>query len=76
MKPKNRIIDYLLITGFAWGLYLTWLIPFQLWWVGMNWSQFTTWIIWGTILEMIVSYPTTKLCIRVCPKITRWVETL
>ncbi len=74
MELIKRIIDYLLITGFVWGMYLAWLIPFQLYWVGLEWDQFTTWIIWGTVLEMIFTYPIAKTSIKYGPKITAWVE--
>ena len=74
MNKKQRLFDYVLITGFVWGMYLIWLIPFQLLWVGMPWDMFVTWITWGTLLEMIFTYPIAKMAIRYGPKITKWVE--
>ena len=76
MKLKHRVIDYCLITSFVWGMYLLWLIPFQLLWVQMTWDMFVTWILWGTVLEMIFTYPISKTAIRFGPKITRWTESL
>lgn len=51
-------------------MYLTWLIPFQLFWVGLEWDEFITWLRDGTILEMIFSYPIGKTAIRLGP----WVK--
>ena len=64
----------MIVTGFVWGLYLTWLIPFQLYWVGMPWDMFITWLTVGTVLEMIFSYPLTLVIVRVVPKITKYFE--
>ncbi len=72
MNPKQRLLEYCLLTGFVWGMYLTWLIPFQLWWVGLDWDQFTIWLIWGTVLEMFFTYPIAKTAIKHGPKITEW----
>ena len=70
MKLSYRVLDYLTLTLFVWGLYLIWLIPFQLIWVGMSWDMFVTWIIWGSILEMIFTYPIIKAVAKYAPKIT------
>ncbi len=72
MNPKQRLLEYLLLTGFVWGMYLAWLIPFQLWGVGLEEDEFWTWLIWGTILEMFFTYPITKMAIKHGPKITEW----
>lgn len=74
MQLRYRILEYFTITTFVWGLYLTWLIPFQLWWVGLSWDQFTLWLGVGTILEMIFAYPLTKVIVFVTPKITEYFE--
>jgi len=55
-------------------MYLLWLIPFQLWWVGLEWDEFTTWVIWGTVLEMIFTYPIVKISIKYGLKITIYWE--
>ncbi len=70
MKLKFRFFEYLCITSFVWGLYLIWLIPFQLYWVGMPWDMFVTWFVWGTIAEYIVAYPIAKAIVWGVPKIT------
>ncbi len=72
VNPKQRLLEYCLLTGFVWGMYLAWLIPFQLWWVGLEEDEFTTWLIWGTVLEMFFTYPITKMALRHGPKITEW----
>lgn len=69
---KARVFDYLLITGFGWGMYLIWLIPFQIFWVKLDWNQFFDWLIFGTILELFFTYPIMKTMNRVGPKITTW----
>ena len=75
MGHKRRgLIKYLLVTNFVWGLYLAWLVPFQLLIVGLNWDQFTKWIILGTIAEFFVAYIIAKACVKYVPKIERWVE--
>lgn len=74
MNKIQRVIDYCLITGFVWGMYLIWLIPFQLWWVGLEWDEFVTWLTWGTVLEMFFTYPISKTVIKYGPRITSWVE--
>ena len=74
MNPKQRLIDYLLITGFVWGMYLTWLIPFQLFAIHLTWEQFVDWVVYGTLLEMLFTYPIAKAVAKYSPKITKWVE--
>lgn len=74
MNPKQKLISYFLITNFVWGMYLVWLIPFQLFVVGLNWEQFTTWIILGTIAEFFVAWIIAKACVRYVPKIEKYVE--
>ena len=76
MKTPNRILEYFLITGTTWCLYLLWLIPFQLIWVGMPWDMFIVWLKWGTVLEMIFTYPIIKTMIKIGPKITKWCDNL
>ena len=68
----NWVLDYFLITGLTWILYLLWLIPFQLFYVKMPWDMFKKWIIVGTIAEMIFTYPIVKFMIWVGPQITDW----
>ena len=63
MRLRHRFGEYITLTSFIWGLYLIWLIPFQLWWVGMDWEQFKTWLIWGTFFEYIIAYPIGKAII-------------
>jgi len=70
LQLRFRLLEYLTITGFVWSLYLMWLIPFMLLWVGMPWDNFIVWIRDGTILELIFAYPLTKIIVRVSPKIT------
>ena len=74
MNARQRITDYLLITGFVWGMYLIWLIPFQLFLIGLTWEQFLQWVFYGTLLEMIFTYPIAKAVAKYSPKITGWVE--
>ncbi len=76
MDLKRRIVDYFLITSFVWGMYLLWLIPFQLYWIQLSWEQFTDWVIYGTMLEMVFTYPIAKMVTRYAPRITKWVENL
>lgn len=76
LKFQFRLLDYIIITSFVWGMYLLWLIPFQLLWVGMPWDMFVTWILWGTMLEMIFTYPIVKMSVRYAPKITLYFQRL
>lgn len=76
MELKKRVLDYFLITSFVWGMYLAWLIPFQIFWIKLTYSQFMDWIIYGTMLEMIFTYPIAKAIAKYSPKITGWVEKL
>ena len=73
-NPKQRIVEYLIITGFVWGMYLAWLIPFMLYWVQVEWDEFVNWLITGTVFEMVFTYPIAKMSIRYGPKITKWVK--
>jgi len=68
----NYLVDYFLITGLTWILYLLWLVPFQLFYVKMTWEQFKKWLIVGTVAEMIFTYPIVKFMIWVGPQITDW----
>ncbi len=74
MNKRQWVIDYALITSFVWGMYLVWLIPFQLFLIGLTWEQFTDWIIYGTMLELIFTYPIAKAVAKYSPKITSWVK--
>jgi len=74
LNKKQRLVDYLIITGFVWGMYLAWLIPFMLLWVQMPWDLFINWLVTGTILEMIFTYPIAKAVAKYSPKITEWVK--
>lgn len=74
MRLHFRLAHYLIVTTFVWSLYLIWLIPFMLFWVGMPWDQFVVWIVHGTILEMIFAYPLTLVIVHVTPKITKYFE--
>ncbi len=74
MNLSQRVIDYLLITGFVWGMYLIWLIPFMLFWVQIEWDEFVNWLVVGTIFEMMFTYPIAKAVSKYSPKITHYVE--
>jgi len=74
MTPKQRIVEYLIITGFVWGMYLIWLIPFQYYRVGLTDAQLIHWLLEGTAYEMVFTYPIAKMSIRFGPKITKWVK--
>lgn len=74
MNKRQRLLSYFLITNFTWGLYLVWLIPFQLYVVGLNWDQFITWIVLGTIAEFFVAYIIAKTIVKYVPRIETWVE--
>lgn len=76
MDIRKRVLDYFLITSFVWGMYLLWLIPFQIFWIKLTYSQFIDWIIYGTMLEMMFTYPIAKAIAKYSPKITKWVEAL
>lgn len=76
MKLKYRLLEYLTVTGFTWGVYLTWLIPFQWIVVGLNWHQFITWLWIGTIAEMFAAYPIVKVLVKYVPKITAFYQRL
>ena len=62
------------ITSFVWGMYLIWLIPFQLLWVGMPWDMFVTWFVWGTLAEYVVAYPIAKAIVKWVPSITLYCQ--
>ena len=74
LTPKQRIIEYLMITGFVWGMYLIWLIPFQYYRVGLTDAQLIHWLLEGTAYEMVFTYPIVKISIKYGPKITEWVK--
>lgn len=65
-------MEYFLYTSFVWGMFLVWLIPFQLYVVGLSMEQFWTWFILGTASEMVVSYPISKAILWGAPRITNW----
>jgi len=74
LNLKQRLVDYLIITGFVWGMYLVWLIPFMLFWVQIEWDEFVNWLTVGTLFEMIFTYPIAKAVAKYSPKITSWVK--
>lgn len=74
MELRKRILDYFLITSFVWAMYLAWLIPFMLFYIGLEWDQFINWLVTGTLFEMVFTYPIAKAIAKYSPKITGWVE--
>lgn len=70
MKLQYRLLDYLSITSFVWGMYLLWLVPFQIFWIKLDATQFADWLFYGTILEYMFSYPIAKAIAKYAPKIT------
>ena len=74
MNLRQRFVDYLIITSFVWAMYLAWLIPFMLFWVQMDWDRFVNWLVTGTMLEMVFTYPIAKAVAKYSPKITSWVK--
>jgi len=70
------VLDYFVITGLTWILYLMWLVPFQLFYVKMDMPMFKKWIIVGTIAEMIFTYPIVKFMIWSGPQISDWINNL
>lgn len=73
---RFKIGDYFTITGIVWGIYLIYLIPFMLFWVGIDWDTFIVWLRDGTILQMIFTYPMAKIITKLTPKITLYWQTL
>ena len=51
-------------------MYLAWLIPFMLFWVGLDYDTFMNWLITGTALEVVFTYPIAKMTAKYAPKIT------
>jgi len=74
MNIRQRVVDYTLITSFVWGMYLCWLIPFQLFLIGLTWEQFIDWLVYGTLLELLFTYPIAKAVAKYSPKITKYIE--
>ncbi len=74
MELRKRILDYFLITSFVWAMYLAWLIPFMLFYIGLEWDQFINWLVTGTLFEMVFTYPIAKAIAKYSPRITAWVE--
>jgi len=76
LNKRQRLIEYILMTCFVWGMYLVWLVPFQIFFVGMNYEMFMTWLVWGSIAEMFVAYPIAKAILKYGPKITKFSLTI
>jgi len=72
MTLKQRLIEYISITMFVWSLYLIWLLPFQKYLVDMSDEQLFNWLVYGTIIEFVLTYFIIKITLVVSPKITRW----
>jgi len=70
MRIKYRFGEYMSVTSFVWGLYLLFLIPFQLLIIGMPWEMFTRWLTLGTMIEFVIAYPIAKTLVWGVPKIT------
>ncbi len=78
LKYQYRLAEYLTLTSFVWFLYLIWLVPFMLYWVGLedDMDRFMNWLITGTIFNMILTYPIVKASIKYGPKITLYWDKL
>ena len=72
MSPKQRFVDYACITMFVWTLYLIWLLPFQFLFNHFTYEQLWNWLVYGTALEFVFTYPIAKTVVVVAPKITKW----
>ena len=74
MKGLQWLVDYCLITSFVWGMYSIFMVPFMIFWVQLDWNEFWNWLIGGTVIDMIATYPITKVAIKYGPGITSWVK--
>lgn len=74
MTPKQRILEYFIITGIVWLFYAT-LLPIYFYFVfSWTWDDVLTWWITGTPVEFILAYPLGKILQKTAPKISNWIN--
>ena len=75
MNKKQRLLDYLLLTGFVWIYYALVLPPvFFIPFFGWGLDEIIKWWIFGSPIEFVIAYPLAKMIVHVQPKITKWVQ--
>ena len=75
MNKKQRLLDYLLLTGFVWIYYALVLPPvFFIPFFGWGLDEIIKWWIFGSPIEFVIAYPLAKMIVYVQPKITKWVQ--
>ena len=75
MTPKQRLLDYLLLTGFVWIYYALVLPPvFFIPFFGWGMDEIIKWWVYGSPIEFLIAYPLAKMVVKIQPKITKFVE--
>ncbi len=74
MKLKQRLIEYMVIVGIAYGLYSVILTPLFYFSIGLTIDQILTWLWQGFLVDLFVAYPTGKLIIHARNKLRKYID--
>jgi len=75
MNLKQRLVEYLLLTGFVWIYYALVLPPvFFIPFFGWGMDEIVKWWVYGSPIEFLIAYPLAKMIVKIKPKIDKIVE--
>ena len=77
MNLKQRLVEYLLLTGFVWIYYALILPPvFFIPFFGWGLDEIIKWWVYGSPIEFLIAYPLAKMIVKIKPKIDKIVENM
>jgi len=74
LKPRKRLIEYLLIVGISYTTYAVILTPIFYYSIGLTIDQIISWLWQGFAVDLFVAYPAGKMIIWARKKISRWID--
>ena len=67
----SKVVEYLIITPIFACAYLAVTIPWMLYVIKLDGTQFQEWIWESILIDLIVAYPVAKLVMKIKPKIDK-----
>ena len=74
MKPRKRLIEYLLIVGISYATYACILAPLFYFSIGLTIDQIIAWLWQGFVVDLFVAYPAGKLIIWARRKLSWFID--
>lgn len=74
LKPRKRLLEYLLIVGISYTTYAMILTPIFYYSIGLTVDQIMAWLWQGFAVDLFVAYPAGKMIIGARKKMSRWID--